>query len=89
MKYIIFEKRMKTLTICHPIIFPNNLVHADIAQYLIIGPLNGFKPIRAGEVTFMNGIAVCFGKSETLGLSSDPVRDSHIINMNDYGGGLS
>jgi hypothetical protein len=85
-----FEKRTKGLIIRHPIIFPAQLVHADVAKMLTcdIGPLAGFKPISAGEVSLFR-VDTVNGSSSTLGLKADPKRDTYIISMNDYGGGMS
>lgn len=89
MKYVMFKKVTGTLTIYHPVIFPNHLVHADIAQaltgYQVSPPLAGFTVDSAGE---WNGFE-CSGSSSTLGIDSKPERDTRIIAMNDYGGGLT
>lgn len=84
MKYVIFRKEMDTVNVEYPVIFPNYLVHADVAAAMTAtgAPLDGFKPVAAGEY---NGFA-CSGESSTLGLKSREEEDAHIIHSADYGG---
>lgn len=84
MKYVMFEKRGTILTTFHPIIFPNHLVHDEIAAAMIAGPLAGFTVRSAGE---WNAVYGCSGWSTTLekGPHDD---DTVIIKTHDYGGGL-
>lgn len=83
-----FRKRLKALTVFHPVIFPNNLVHADVASDMLAGSLKGYKADSAGSINLGFGIIQCYGESTTLGLKARPERDERIIKMNDYGGGL-
>lgn len=96
MKYVMFEKKLSELTISHPVIFPNHLVHSEVSEAILaMGVLGagpgkdgfGWKAVSAGEYDVMTG--ECSGKSETLGLKSRPEEDKYIIKMNDYGGGMS
>lgn len=82
MKYIIFDND----GIFTPVIFPNMLVHQDVALALK-GILNGATIFSAGDVHFKN--PRCHGKSVTLGAVSNPVLDSLIIETNDYSGGIA
>lgn len=83
MKYVMFKKIGETITHYIPIIFPNHLVHSDIAEAMISGPLVGYEVHSAGEC-LTDGVN-CFGSSSTLGVKSDP-QDAFRILMNDYGG---
>jgi hypothetical protein len=93
MKYVVFRKKSAELTIEHPVVFSNHLVHADVAGNLtnpINGVLAGYTPVSAGEVNFMNaGLDMCSGRSSTLDLDSRPEEDSRLILLNDYGVGMS
>lgn len=80
MKYIIFEIDGAFT----PVIFPNMLLHQDVALALK-GLLNGATIFSAGDVHFKN--PRCHGKSVTLGVVSNPVTDSMIIETNDYSAG--
>ncbi len=65
MKYIIFEKEINGLKHKIPIIFPNSLVHLDIAKALI--PIVGTKRIvGAREINL--GVISCHGESSTIGI---------------------
>lgn len=88
MKYIILKKIGNSFDIYHPIIFPNHLTHADMAEALLQAnfELREFKVDSAGDFNIMSG--ECSGKSSTLGIESQPTRDTRIIRMNDYGGGM-
>lgn len=90
MKYVVFKRQLRGLTVLHPVIFPNHLVHADVAEDLTKpgASLAGWKVDSAGSVSlFME--PMCNGLSETLGVRSKPERDSRLIRMNDYGAGLA
>lgn len=82
MKYVMFKKQFGDhLLQFVPVIFPNTLVHADVAEAMLPGPLVGYEIHSAGEWT---GLDAC-GRSSTLNLSHDPEDTTRII-MNDYGG---
>lgn len=87
MKYIVFVKRAKALTIHVPVIFPNMLVHADVAKMLTcdIGPLAGYKADSAGECYTYGHDFMCHGESTTLRLKANPQRDSRLLYLADYG----
>lgn len=96
MKYIVFEATHGEgpAAIAHevPIIFPNNLTHQVMAvrverhvKQAYGGDKCQVKVIAAGEITVMGQ---CFGKSETLGLSSRGEEDSSLINTFDYFHGI-
>lgn len=88
MKYVVFVKRAKTITIHVPVVFPNMLVHADVAKMMTcdIGPLAGYKADSAGECSTFGHDFMCHGESTTLGLKAKPNRDSELLHMADYGG---
>lgn len=86
LKYIMFIKEsdngMKT---AYPVIFPNHLVHDEVAEALLTGPLQGYEPRSAGEVSSLGMGDHVGGRSTTLNLKPHP-DDRNIINMQDYGG---
>lgn len=82
MKYIMFKKKLKTMTVFVPIIFPNTLVHKQVAEDLLKISLVGFKIHSAGDFSPLDND--CSGSSGTLKLKADP-KDSARIAMNDYG----
>lgn len=85
MKYIMFKQEQGDLSKLIPVIFPNDLVHADVAKALQQSVLKGHSIVSAGSISPLNLEAE--GRSETLGVESNPIVDSHVIKMNDYGVG--
>lgn len=83
MKYIMFVRRAEGVTAFQPVVFGNHLVHADVANAMLDGPLQGYKVRSAGEVYV--GSAGCSGHSETLGVKSHK-DDTGILMRHDYGG---
>lgn len=83
MKYVMFKKVRKELTVFIPVIFPELLVHKDVADALLSGPLADHEVHSAGVISPMS-MEAC-GGSTTLGLQSDP-HDTHRIVTCDYGG---
>jgi hypothetical protein len=87
-KYIILEGPQGQRL---PVIFPNVLVHKDVAEGVIraVGrqPPEGrwFKPVTAGFVNL--AVSDAYGESETLNMKSDP-GDRVRINVADYSGGI-
>lgn len=81
-RYII----IRTETHDIPIIYPDCLVHAEVAQ-AICGiedmAKRGAQPLSAGELTVYAGN--CCGESETLGLQSRGVEDDACIASHEYG----
>ena len=92
MKYVIVEavKEDSELKCEVPIVFPNFMVHEDMAKALskVLLDQHGFdsKPIAAGEYNIMSGS--CSGRSDTLNLESRGNVDEQVINLNDYGFGF-
>ena len=84
MKYVMF-KRVGPVDHYVPILFPENLVHSDVAEGMINGPLAGYKVHSAGFLPSVGIHSSVYGGSETLGVQHDP-EDSHRINLCDYGG---
>ena len=68
-----------------PVLFPNKLVHKDVADALQQDVLKGCSIHSAGSISPLNLIPE--GHSETLGIKSDPITDGYVIKMVDYGGG--
>ena len=86
MKYIMFEHKVKdTATTMIPVIFPNTLIHKDVAEAITEFHKKKYnadiKAVSAGEYNAQTGFA--FGKSESLGLSSGK-DDTQVINIIDY-----
>lgn len=93
MKYIVIGAKVSDQTRVEiPIVFPNIMVHADMADRVknILVCEHNFQEVEvmsAGDVSFSLGQPVCSGKSETLDVSSRP-GDSDLLRMYDYTGGL-
>ena len=85
MKYIMFKQEKNGLVELIPILFPNKLVHKDVADALQQDVLKGCSIHSAGSISPLNLIPE--GHSETLGIKSDPITDEYVIKMVDYGGG--
>ena len=85
MKYVMFEKRMSDgLVHKVPVIFPNTLVHDEVSEALTAGPLKGYAPCSAGEISPLD--MQPHGESTTLRLKADEALDETVIRLNDYGG---
>ncbi len=93
MKYIML-KETSNVGVCYvPIIFPSALVHSDVADAMIkslevTAKGRTISVDSAGELSLFGTDFVCHGSSETLGICANSERDTQIIKMNDYGGGL-
>lgn len=87
MKYLILRTEDDRLV---PIIFPNFLVHSEVAKYLghMLNRVHDWKnePASAGDIHFSD--VTCSGKSETLKLVSNPA-DADLIESYDYNHGSS
>jgi hypothetical protein len=85
-KYIMFELTLDGVTRYVPVIFPDILVHADVAKRVgACEPLRGKAKVRsAGSIQWeadqwqMPARVVCSGSSETLDVTADP-NDGRII----------
>lgn len=91
MKYIMLRRKYSDGLIQEiPIVFPSMLVHADVAV-AIRDALYKYWPdieiVRAGELGFICETGWTSGKSESLGLESDP-EDCNIILGHDYFHGI-
>jgi hypothetical protein len=96
MKYIVHESELASCSQKIPIIFPNFLVHADVAvafanlirKYdLKVKSRNGkVTVVSAGEITMKD--VQCSGKSETTKASADP-NDAYMIEFYDYFHGVT
>lgn len=85
MKYIILYDEIRDQHI--PLIFPDMLVHADVAKSITRALPNPTYPVAAGEISVGILGYECHGFSETLKLQSRP-QDASIINSMDYCHGL-
>lgn len=83
MKYIMFQAG--DLKYKLPVIFPDTLVHEDVAEALLPLLPGGAKVISAGECTVMGQ---CSGRSETLKVASRGDKDSAVVNTFNYTHGL-
>lgn len=90
MKYIVLEGPQGQKL---PVIFPNVMVHKDVAEALVMtlgaqstpDNLVWFKPVSAGFVNL--AVSDAYGESETLNMKSDP-GDRLRINVADYSAGV-
>lgn len=85
MKYVMFVRTLNAgQKVAYPIIFPDLLIHADVAKFMHRGDLRDAVIDSAG---FVNPFTLeCFGKSESLGIESKPERDTQVVKMMNYGG---
>ncbi len=92
MKYIVLKTKTRNGIVQKvPIIFPNFLVHQDVAKYLA-GLLiklhdreDNITVASAGEIDL--GRVYCYGKSETCKVGSSP-DDNEMIEMYKYLNGI-
>lgn len=79
MKYVMFRRRNKEgLISFFPIIFPDHLIHKDIAD--VFTRKIGVDAVSAGDISF--GMPACNGKSVSTGLTAH-IDDKKIIFMGD------
>jgi hypothetical protein len=84
-KYVILSKVEGSLLRKVPIIFPNALVHADVAGAVLKTLPEGYSVFSAGEITL--DVLACSGKSDTLKVKSH-IGDRQTIDMIDYMHGI-
>lgn len=88
MKYVMFKVEAKNMPERFvPIIFPEGLVHKDVAARVARAVCDGYNAIRATPVAagFVQlDAVVCHGESETLGLQSMLLTDGRVIEQHDY-----
>lgn len=90
MKYIMLEvDHGNGFKVRYPVIFPDHLVHADVASALIWGSddLQKATVTSAGFCSSLELAADYHGRSVSLGVDSDP-GDSAFIRMRDYNAGI-
>lgn len=89
MKYIMLKVDLPEIAKLVPIIFPDFMVHEDVAAVIGVVLEDRHKLTAtvhsAGDITFE--YPMCSGRSETLGLDASN-SDSAIISTYDYFGGL-
>lgn len=96
MKYIVFKAKFGDIEKEYPIIFPNDLVHAEVYEAIAcrMKPFSLMKtePVSAGELSSLDildsDISFTSGKSETLNIESRRYRDKVLIHNYDYEHGL-
>jgi len=90
MKYIVLSVPMgPNLSREMPIIFPDALVHIDVAEVLTRLPeLRHAKPVSAGFVNSMELSPACHGESTTLKLKSRGEDDDWLMRTFDYTHGI-
>lgn len=89
MKYIVFQHDIAGIKQEIPIIFPNNLVHLEVAKALtkVIG---SSRIVAAGEFSSTDIEADSIGgESTTIGIKSRKMQDKKLIWGIDYTQGLS
>ncbi len=92
MKYIVMHVELqKGGQLEIPIMFPELLVHKDIADAIkdvLIAQFKGsvVKPIAGGFVNSADCAVECCRESTSLKLKSREEEDSQLIQMSDYGG---
>lgn len=82
-KYIILKGRHQDTGVDHelPVIFPNIMVHKEVAESLCRHEDFGFlQAVSAGFVSFTPRGPECHGRSESLNLNSRP-QDSKVLKM--------
>lgn len=88
MKYVIIRTKMPNSNLIRelPIIFPNDLTHAEVAAAILRGvtEARGGIPISAGTINSFD-MGIPHGGSATLGMNSR-VKDEKIIQLCDYDG---
>jgi len=86
MKYVMFRKREGAdLVSFFPVIFSEGEIHAVIAEGVIHGQRRNkvlVEAVSAGFMSFRGMLAICDGKSESMGLEYHP-EDGPIITMGD------
>jgi hypothetical protein len=89
-KYIMFENKIGDLTILFPVIFPDKMVHSDVAAVLRhCQPgwhSKGVKAVSAGKIEHVE-VTGLGGDSETLNLEANPA-DQHTIENYSYMHGI-
>lgn len=86
MKYIVF--RSKKFARAFPVIFPDILVHADVADtiemHMRCHHNTDIEVVSAGELNLFGQEINCSGHSETLGIKSREETDDDLISGFNY-----
>ena len=95
MKYIVLEVDNKGIIRELPVIFPDIMVHADMFKYMQhqMTMQHNVDSVRCVSAGFISSIAVgaaggCYGKSESLEITSRGEEDDKLIQMLDYTHGI-
>lgn len=85
MKYIIFQSKVGMITRELPVIFPDALIHKEIADAIVAHNADlKLRPIAAGQCNSLEMLCQCYGESTTLGMRSRGNIDSKLIAAMDY-----
>lgn len=93
MKYIVLSAELgRGHSIELPIIFPDVLVHAQVAEHMLslVRSTHGTSKVTvvsAGILSSLEFEGGCHGESTTLNIKSRGKKDDHLIKMHDYGSG--
>jgi hypothetical protein len=90
MKYVMLKIKQGSINRLVPIIFPDLLVHSEVAKYignmlLRTKTAQAVTPISAGDIDL--NVSLVYGKSETLGLTACE-DDSNVIRDYSYFHGI-
>lgn len=94
MKYVVIRVTSRIGEREIPVIFPNALVHSQMAEATIAAmkiddPRSGYEVVSAGEISSMNINPECHGKSVSLGnIKSREGVDDSLIRRHDYFHGI-
>lgn len=91
MKYVVIQTELGGMKREFPIIFPDHLTHADVADGLMFlgcPELKNGKVVAAGFVSSMAFEGGCYGHSVTCQKDSREKVDDELIKMHDYMHGL-
>ena len=89
-KYVMFKNKIGDLEVLFPVIFPDKMVHSDVAKglrsFMPGWRSKGVEPVSAGKIEHLE-IRGLGGDSETLGLSSEQ-GDKDVIENYSYAHGI-
>ena len=89
MKYIMIKMTIKDASRYVPIIFPECLVHKNVAEHIEhLMRMEHNAEVEIVSAGFYDIGATCYGESESLNLKSKPEQDTDIIREYPYKHGL-
>jgi len=79
-KYVVGEMRTETGTAWAAVVFPEFVVHSDMARRMFYEVLSaGFVDVYADEKSEFGVGVRCYGRSESLKKGSEPERDEKLV----------